>query len=100
MIISNKQVQNLLKIYNKDLKSSTYNKTEAVKGANSSKDELALSGESRIKQKAFQVARQANDFRQERVDLLREQISSGSYTVTDDEVADKMIARAIVDHLV
>lgn len=99
MKISNKQVQNILKIYNQDLKSS-YNKAEAVKGANSSKDELALSGEGRIKQKAFQVARQANDFRQERVDLLREQISSGSYTVTDDEVADKMIARAIVDYLV
>ncbi len=100
MIISNKQVQNILKIYNQDLKSSSVNKAGAVKAANSSKDELALSGEGRIKQKAFQVARQANDFRQERVDLLREQISSGSYTVTDDEVADKMIARAIVDQLV
>ena len=100
MIISSKQVQNILKIYNKDLKSSSYNKVEAVKAANNSKDELALSGEGRIKQKAFQVARQANDFRQDRVDLLREQISSGTYTVTDDEVADKMIARAIVDHLV
>lgn len=100
MIISNKQVQNILKIYNKDLKNNNHNKTEAVKGANSGKDELALSGEGRIKQKAFQAARQANDFRQERVDVLREQISSGTYTVTDDEVADKMIARAIVDHLV
>ncbi len=100
MIISNKQVQNILKIYNKDLKSSNPNKTEAVKGANSGKDELALSGEGRIKQKAFQVARQTDDFRQDRVDVLREQISSGSYTVSDDEVADKMIARAIVDHVV
>ncbi len=99
MIISNKQVQNILKIYNQDYK-SRLNKAEEIKAANSSKDELALSGEGRIKQKAFQAARQANDFRQERVDLLREQISAGTYTVTDDEVADKMIARAIVDHLV
>lgn len=100
MIISNKQVQNILKIYNKDLRSNNYNKTESVKGTSLGKDELALSGESRIKQKALQVARQADDFRQDRVDLLREQISSGTYTITDDEVADKMIARAIVDHLV
>ena len=100
MIISNKYVQNILKIYNKDLKSSNPNKAEAIKATNSGKDELALSGESRIKQKAFQVARQANDFSQDRVDLLREQISTGSYTVSDDEVADKMIASAIVDRLV
>lgn len=100
MIISNTQVQNILKIYNKDLKSSNQNKTEAVKTASSSKDELALSGEGRIKQKAFQAARQADTFRQDRVDELREQISTGTYTVTDDEVADKMIARAVVDHLV
>lgn len=100
MIISNKQVQNLLKIYNKDLRNNTINKTEAVKGKSMGKDELALSGESRIKQKALQTARQADVYDQERVDLLREQISSGTYTVTDDEVADKMIARAIVDHLV
>jgi len=99
MIISNTQVQNILKIYNKDLKSSSQNKTEAVKTAGG-KDELALSGEGRIKQKAFQAARQADTFRQDRVDELREQISSGTYTVTDDEVADKMIARAVVDHLV
>lgn len=100
MIISNNQVQNILKIYNKDLKSSSPNKTEAAKTTSSSKDELALSGEGRIKQKAFQVARQADGFSQERVDALREQISSGTYTVTDDEVAEKMIARAVVDHLV
>lgn len=100
MIISNTQVQNILKIYNKDLKSSSQNKAEAVKPASSGKDELALSGEGRIKQKAFQVARQADTFRQDRVDELREQISSGTYTVTDDEVADKMISRAVVDHLV
>lgn len=100
MIISNKYVQSILKIYNKDLKSSSPNQTEAFKGTNSGKDELALSGEGRIKQKAYQVARQADNYRQDRVDLLREQISSGTYIVSDDEVADKMIASAIVDRLV
>lgn len=100
MIISNNQVQNLLKIYNKDLGIGKTNAVSGVKGKKMGQDELALSGESRIKQRAFQAARQADDIRQERVDRLREQISSGTYTVTDDEVAEKMIARAIVDRLV
>lgn len=100
MIISNNQVQNLLKIYNKDFGVGKTNAVSGAKGKNMGKDELALSGESRIKQRAFQAARQADDIRQERVDLLREQISSGTYTVSDDEVAEKMIARAIVDRLV
>ncbi len=100
MIISNNQIQNLLRIYNKDAAISKNNAVAGVKGKNTAQDELALSGESRIKQRAFQAARQAPDIREDRVDNLREQISSGTYTVTDDEVAEKMIARAIVDRLV
>ncbi len=100
MIISTNQIQNLLRIYNKDLGLGKNNAVSGVKGKNIGQDELALSGESRIKQRAFQAARQSDDIRQERVDLLREQISSGTYTVTDDEVAEKMIARAIVDRIV
>ena len=100
MIISSKQVQNILRIYNKELSSGKSSGVSGLKGKNVGTDELALSGESRIKQRAFQAVRQADDIRQERVDLLREQISSGTYTVTDDEVAEKMISRAIIDRLI
>lgn len=98
MIISRSQVQNLLKIYNKDAKFS--NKVQDVKSKTMGKDELAISKESKIKQKAFQAARQAEDVRQDKVDDLREQIASGTYTIADEEVAEKMISRAIVDKLV
>lgn len=100
MIISNNQIRNLLRTYNKDIGISKTNIVPGVKSKTASKDELAISGESRIKQRAFQAARQADDIRQDRVDDLREQISTGTYTVSDDEVAEKMIGRAIVDQLV
>ena len=63
-------------------------------------DELAISNESRIKQRAMQAIKQSEDVRMDKVNQLQEQISSGTYTVNDDEVAEKMIARAIVDRLV
>ncbi|MDD3898129.1 MAG: flagellar biosynthesis anti-sigma factor FlgM [Syntrophomonadaceae bacterium] len=98
MMISKIQVQNLLKIYSKDntnkVEPKQFNK---IPGKN---DELAISSESRIKHRAMQAIKQAEDVRLDKVNHLQEQISSGTYTVSDDEVAEKMIARAIVDRLV
>lgn len=98
MIISRTQVQNLLKVYQNDIKN--INKVKDVKPASPGTDSLALSKDSKIKQKALQAARQAPDIRTERVEELKEQISAGTYEVNNEEVAEKMIARAIVDHLV
>ena len=98
MMISKIQVQNLLKIYSKDntnkVEPKQFNK---IPGKN---DEPAISSESRIKHRAMQAIKQAEDVRLDKVNHLQEQISSGTYTVSDDEVAEKMIARAIVDRLV
>jgi len=98
MIISRTQVQNLLKIYGND-NSSKLDKKQLSKIAGKN-DELAISSESRIKQRAMQAVKQAEDIRLDKVNQLQEEISSGTYTVNDDEVAEKMIARAIVDRLV
>lgn len=99
MMISRTQIQNLLKIYNKDLNSGTA-KVGEVKKKNVARDELALSGESKIMQRAFQAIRQTEDVRQDKVDTIREQISAGTYTVADDEVAERMISQALLDQLV
>jgi len=98
MIISRAQVQNILKIYSKD----NLNKMEPKQAGKTTekKDDLTISEESRIKQKAMQVIKQTEDIRQDKVDYLKQEIGSGTYTVTDDEVAEKMIYRAIVDHLI
>ncbi|HHV16665.1 MAG TPA: flagellar biosynthesis anti-sigma factor FlgM [Gelria sp.] len=98
MMISKIQVQNLLKIYSKDNINKV--KPQEVNKAPGKNDQLAISSESRIKHRVMQAIKQAEDVRTDKVEHLQEQISSGTYTVTDDEVAEKMIARAIVDELV
>ncbi len=98
MIISKTQVQNLLKIYKKDT-GKQLDKVQAGKPA-TKEDKLAISGESRIKQRCMQAVKQSEDIRLEKVNKLKEQVSSGTYEVTADEVAEKMIERAIVDRLV
>lgn len=100
MIISNNQVQNILKIYRQELNTGKVDRSSQVKGKVGAKDELAISGESRIKNRAFQAAKQTEDIRQDTVDKLKEEIATGTYTRSDDEVAEKMIARAIVDRLI
>jgi hypothetical protein len=44
--------------------------------------------------------KQAEDIRPDLVNELQDQISAGSYERSDDEVAEKMISRAIVDKMV
>lgn len=98
MIISKAQVQNLLQVYGKD---KNINRVESTSGTRSiKKDALAISDESRIKQKAMQAIRQVDDIRLDKVEDLRERISAGTYTLHEDEVAEKMIERAIVDRLI
>ncbi|MDD2510712.1 MAG: flagellar biosynthesis anti-sigma factor FlgM [Syntrophomonas sp.] len=97
MIISKAQLLNVLKVYNKG--DSKVEKAQAAKAAVRA-DELAISRESKVKQKAMQAARQAEDIRLDKVTELQEQISAGSYTLSDDEVAEKMIERVLVDRLI
>lgn len=98
MIISKAQVQNLLQVYGKN---KSVNRLESAPAARSmKKDALAISDESRIKQKAMQAVKQADDVRMEKVEELRERISAGTYTLSEDQVAEKMIERAIVDRLI
>ncbi|MEN6326729.1 MAG: flagellar biosynthesis anti-sigma factor FlgM [Syntrophomonas sp.] len=97
MIISKTQLQNVLKIY--DQGNNKIDKTQASKAV-AKNDQLALSQESKFTQRLMQAIKQADDIRIDKVAALEEQISSGTYTVCDDEVAEKMIERAIVDRFV
>lgn len=99
MIISKTQVQNLLKVYGKEMSRNRVEPAAAAKGA-AKNDKLAISDESRIKQKVMQAISQAEDVRLDKVEDLRERISAGTYTLSEDEVAEKMIERAIVDRLI
>jgi len=98
MIISKTQVQNILRIYARD-----YRLTPADTGRSqgmAKQDELMISEASRLKQKAMQAVRQTDDIRLDRVSALQQSISTGTYTIADHEIAEKIIQRAIVDKLV
>ncbi|MGR6837104.1 flagellar biosynthesis anti-sigma factor FlgM [Syntrophomonas erecta] len=99
MIISRTQVHNILKLYGKDPASHRVDKPQESRGK-ARPDDLAISSESRMKQKAMQAIKQAPDIRMDKVKDLQERISAGTYTLSADEVAEKMIERAIVDHLI
>lgn len=98
MLISKTQLQNILKVYGKSPSAKVGN--VATGSSVTKNDELAISRESKIKQKAMQAIKQAEDIRPDRVSLLEEQISAGTYTVSDDEVAEKIIDTAILDRLI
>lgn len=101
MIISNQQVQNLLKVYGKQLQTDNQvrPKREVVAPSRVA-DEVSISGEGRLKMKAILAVRQAEDVRRDKVDNLKEAIASGTYEVSEGQVAESIILNAILDKLV
>lgn len=98
MIISNKQIQSVLKVYseqNNVAKSAKSAKTQPVKGA----DQVILSPGVQEFGQVLQRAVAMSDVRPERVKELSKKIQAGTYQVDSKEVADKMIGRALVDRL-
>lgn len=97
MIISKAQVQNIMNIYNKDTNSARVDKTSSVRGA-ARKDELSISSESRIMQKAMQAAKEAPDIRWDRVKEVQEKMKNDE--VSAEQIAEKILQRVIVDELI
>lgn len=98
MIISNKQIQNVLKVYNEQnnaAKSAKTAKTQPTKGL----DQVILSSGVQEFGQVLQRAVAMSDVRPERVKELSKKIQSGTYQVDSKEVADKMVGRSLVDRL-
>lgn len=100
MIISNNQIQSLIAQYlNQDGKSPLTQKdgikktTEEVRQRAVSQDALALSA-------AKEAIRELPDIREDRLAVIQQKVKSGTYVVNDEEVAEKMIGRSLVDKLV
>lgn len=103
MIISNHQINSLLKAYNKEnIHSNKPDKTQQKTRTDRSRglDQTNLSEEARGFQTALKVARSTPEVREGKVAELREAIRTGNYSVTGEEIAEKMIGRALVDRLV
>ncbi len=103
MIISNHQINNLLKAYSKEgIRSNNLDKAQAKTGTAKSLgiDRTQVSEEARGFQVALKAAQDAPEVREGKVAELREAIRTGNYSLTGGEIAEKMIARALVDKLV
>lgn len=97
MIISNKQVQNILKLerINSLKKKEPLKETAAV----SKNDSLVLSDRAQELNFAKEQVLKSPEVRADKIRELKKQIEEGNYQVSWDEVAEKMIGRSLVDEL-
>jgi len=95
--ISSLQVQSLLKIYGRP-----ENRTKISQGdAGPAKaDNVMISDEGRLKQKAIQASGQSEDIRKDKVAEIKQAMASGTYQVNPEEVAEQIIYGSIIDKLV
>ena len=97
MKVSNAQVQQVLGHYTRQVQRS--------KGAADAKppqlgqDQVELSPEAREIKAAQQALAQTPEVRADKVEDLKRRVASGTYEVRGEEVAEKIIARSIVDRL-
>lgn len=100
MIISSSQIKNLLQAYAKQ--DAEYSKRKAEeKPKKPLIDDAAFVSESA---RAFEMAKKAiqeiPEIREEKLKGIQAQVSTGTYEVSDEDVAEKMLARSLVDKLV
>lgn len=97
MIISNKQVQNILHLerINSLKKKAAYRETAAVEKS----DSLVLSGRAQELNFAKEQALKSPEVRADKILELKQKIASGNYQVSGNDIAAKMIGRSLVDEL-
>lgn len=103
MIISNQQIQAILRLYG-------VAKTRASEGERApgsaqevkegARDRAELSEEARLYKRARETALQASEVREELVERLRNELESGSYKVQPEDVAEKILRRFLIDRSV
>lgn len=104
MIISHNQLQEVLKAYSQAL-----SKTEKVQDKDKKplqkagkpviQDRLSLSPEAQEVQRVKEMALRVRDVRWEKVAELKQRIAEGTYRVSSEEIADKLLARLLADEL-
>ena len=99
MIVSNNQVQNVLKVYAKQ--AHKVNKEKTVEKAKS--DLFVLSREAKelqnMENKIKAAIEQTPEIRVERVKELKKMMAEGKYDVSSMMIAEKMLSRSLVDDI-
>lgn len=105
MIISHSQLQEVLRAYGGSIarteKTGTQGRGKAV-GPDKKLigDSFTLSAQARELQRVKDLALRAPELRSERVKAVKKEIEDGTYDVSGEEIADKMLTRLLVDELV
>ncbi len=101
MIISNHQIQNVLAQYlKKDSAFSLKKKEEISKVFKGDIDKITLSQDTQAYLKTKEAIKKLPDTRADKLAKIQQQIKSGTYEVNNEEVAEKMIGRSLIDELI
>ena len=98
MIISSKQIQNILKSYGKQTKVATSAKTEGASPVQQ-KDEVILSSKAQEFAQVLQAAKNMPLVRTDKVEEFSESITKGTYQVDSQDIAEKMMESMQADSL-
>lgn len=98
MIISNQQVNSIIKAYNvaSGQKNRTMPPTESIRRG----DSLLLSPEARELNLIRNKLSQAPEIRSELVEKIKDSIDKGEYQVSSEQVAHRMLVRSLVDRII
>lgn len=101
MIISSHQIQTVLRLYGAQKSQPTEDQhTDKAEQKDLQRGDRAdLSQEALDIQKLREVVLKTPEVREERVREIKEALEKGEYHVSVDQVAEKMLGRFLVDHL-
>lgn len=86
-------IQGILKTYNQK-KVKGIQKVSSIQGK---RDEMQVSNEAQVLSKVLHTAKNAPEIRQEKVTELKQAIKQGTYNVSTEDVADKILKGIFFD---
>ncbi|MBU7006417.1 flagellar biosynthesis anti-sigma factor FlgM [Phosphitispora fastidiosa] len=100
MIISNSQIRSLIAMYANQDKKEAQSPGKGLKKFNEEAYQISVSSDAQAYMTAKEAISTLPEIREDRLANIRKLVQSGTYEVTDEEVAEKMIGRTLVDKLV
>jgi negative regulator of flagellin synthesis FlgM len=89
--VKGKTIQDRIKVGDKIATTKSKGTTSSTGGA----EQIAISSKAKDIQKATEAANAAPDIRIEKVEQIRDQIANGSYSVSSDQLAEKILKNII-----
>jgi negative regulator of flagellin synthesis FlgM len=91
--VKGKTIQDRIKVGDKTNTGKSLGGTSATGGA----EHIAISSKAKDIQKATEAVNAAPDIRIEKVDRIKEQITNGSYIVSSEQLAEKILENIITE---